>query len=301
MRMARLQYEQKQVAKVPSAIGKNVHMPLVRPLFVARAAAFACACALVIAIFLSLPQRQDGINTGAFIPSVDTPVTQELAAPSLQVVREQQWRCRRLGRNTLWVDIRPDRRNNRATLYRVVLSINQDALPEGEITARIGAEVYLLPPDKFSLKDIDISNLVWTGNILKDAPVVVPVIVDEFGSTSEPINLLVRWKFRQRMFAYVIFIPSPGVSHRNLDLSMQSTTLRISGHGLYPTLRNIAQDYGVPIVANAYLEKDSSITGMGERSLEAVLRDTLDPLGLDYLYTNGVVYIDWRYEIPLQF
>ncbi|MGB9586552.1 MAG: anti-sigma factor family protein [Armatimonadota bacterium] len=296
MRMARLQHERNQSAK--HFARRSGYTPLVRPLFVARAAALACAFALMAVVVINLPPTRDGVNTGSFAPSIETLTPGSSDTPSLQAVREQQWKSRRLGRNTLWVDIHPDRRKNRATLYRVTLSINNYAIPEEQITARIGAEVYLLPPDSFGPKDVDRGNLVWAGNIIKDSPVVVPVLVDESSNPGDSINLLVQWTFRQRKFAYVLFIPAQTASQRSLDFSISSTTMRIATYGLYATLRNIAQDYGVPLVANAYLEESSSITDLGQRSLDAVLRDTLDPLGLDYLYSHGVVYVDLKYEIP---
>lgn len=296
MRMARLQHERNQSAK--HLARRSGYGTLVRPLFVARAAAIACAFALIAVVFVNFPQKQDGVNTGSFAPGIETLTPRGSDTPSLQAVREQQWKSRRLGRNTLWVDIYPNSRKNRTTLYRVTLSINNYAIPEEQIIARIGAEVYLLPPDCFGSDDGDRGNLVWAGNIIKDSPVVVPVLVDESSSPRDSISLLVQWTFRQRKFAYVVFIPAQTASQRALDFSINSPTMRIATYGLYATLRNIAQDYGVPLVANAYLEEKSSITDLGQRSLEAVLRDTLDPLGLDYLYSNGVVYVDLKYEIP---
>jgi len=304
--MARLQHESRKGVR-SAFLGFNRDFLFGR-LIPVRTVAVATAAAALAIILLKVPQSTYEYFAGVFSPGVqivDSTETQKPAdaieASPLESGRKFLWQTRKLGRNTVWVTISADDDGQGTRLYRMMLSINYGALLPREVTARIGARVFLLPPNWFSPDDVESSRPVWEGNILKDSPVIVPVIVDQSQGGAGSVNLLVVWTFRQRNFAYLIFIPAQGRAHGPFDFPAGRVDLSRSDD-LYAALQMIAQDYGVPIIANAYLEEMPSMMNFGAGSLDQTLRDALESVGLDWLYADKAVYVDRKYEVrpPVQ-
>jgi len=302
VRTARVQHEHMKgvSAGLPEL---NGHF-LLRRLLPVRTIAIASAAAALAIILLKVPQSTYEYFAGMFNPSAQVVESTEAQRPAdaieaspLESARKLHWQTRKLRRNTVWMNVSPDESRDGTTLYRVTLSINYDALLPGETTTRIGAQVFLLPPNRFGPGDADSARLVWEGNILKNSPVLVPVIVDRSQGSLGSVNLLVAWTFRQRKFADLIIMPAQRrvPAHGAFSLSVSSEDLSRSDD-LYSTLQVIARDYGVPIVVNAYLEERLSVMNFGARSLDQILRDALEPVGLDWLYADKAVYVDRKYE-----
>ncbi|HUV05681.1 MAG TPA: anti-sigma factor [Armatimonadota bacterium] len=303
MSMARVQHEHRKGARL-GLLGSNSDFFLRRFLPV-RTITIATAAAALVIILLRVPQSTYEYFAGMFNPGVrivDSTGSERapdaIEASPLESGRKLYWQTRKVQRNTVWVTITPDEGAQGTRLYRIALSINERALLPGVITARIGARVFLLPPNRFSPEDVESARPVWEGNILKNSPVLVPVIVDQSQGGVGSVNLLVAWTFRQRNFAYLIFIParSRASAQSAFNLPMGGRNLRQSD-GLYSMLQAIAVDYGVPVIVNAYLEEKPSMMSFGTASLDQTLRDALEPAGLDWLYADKAVYVDRRYEV----
>lgn len=81
------------------------------------------------------------------------------------------------------------------------------------------------------------------------------------------------------------------------DLSVGGGEFASGGDDLYSTLQTIAKDYGVPVIANAYLDKKPSVVSFGKASLEEALIQTLKPVGLDWLVADRAVHVDRQYDV----
>ncbi|MCX6374893.1 MAG: anti-sigma factor [Armatimonadetes bacterium] len=270
----------------------------------ARAIAVACAMAALAVVLLRLPESAYVHFTSMFSPGVD--ITQSVDTRSkmtsslqMETPLKQEWVTRKLGRNTIWVSVSAHETGNGSTLYRVMLSINKDALLADETTQRIGAQVHLLPANHFGFSDVDSASAIWSGNILEDSPVVVPVIVDQSQGRSGTVNLLVAWTFRHRQFGSVVMIPTqrPGRSGGMYDFSASGGDFAQCESSLYSALQSISQDYSVPVIANAYLTEKPAVINLGRGDLNETLNEVLKPTSLDWLYANNAVYVDRGYDI----
>lgn len=270
----------------------------------ARAIAIACAGAALAVLLLRVPPTAYEQIAGMFNPAPEEISMPQVSANalassplSMEIERKQKWQSRKVGRNTVWVTVDRKDNGNGTTLCKVMLELNQDALLYDDNTHRIGAQVYLLPANKFSFEDLSTASPEWQGSILSDQPVVIPVIYDQ--SQGGSVNILVAWKIRHREFAHVIFIPSNRFSQSRdmFDLSKPSGGFARGGDNLYSALQMIAMEYGVPIVANAYLPNKVSAVSIGQQSLDQELFQTLKPAKLDWLSADGAIYVDKPYEI----
>ena len=308
MRAACTQHEELQSAR-RSVFAVNWDLLLTR-LVPARAVAIACAGAVLAVILLRVPPSAYEHFAGMFNPRVDIesvesnrPANAIEASPlSMESELKHEWQSRKLGRNTVWVTVSPKDNGNGATVYRVMLSINKAALLPDETTQRIGARVYLLPGNKFTVEDVKAAVPEWDGSILADSPVLVPVmpvIVAQSQGRVASVNLLVTWRFRHRDFAYIIFIPTQRMpSSRDVfDFSMGGAGFARGGSDLYSTLQTIAQDYGVPVIASAYLNRHLPVIRFGTEALDETLMQTLKPVGLDWLFADQAVYVDREYDV----
>ena len=308
MRVARMQHERER-GTAGRILGFSWESLLggLRP---ARAVAIACAFAAFAIVLLTVPDSAYDYFAGVFNPGVrivqsvepqqSANVVEASPLSKLESRRKHEWQARKLGRNTLWVALECEGNRDNTTLYRLMLSINPDALLPGDVTTRIGARIFLLPPNTFGDNVIESASAAWQGNILAESPVIVPVIVDQSSSRTGSVNLLVAWRFRGRDFAKIIFLPTQkqAFSARNtFGFSIGDSGFSQAGTGLYPTLETVAQDYGVAVVANAYLPGNPSVLGLGEGDLDQALRKVLKPIGLDWLYADGAVYVDREYKV----
>jgi len=308
MRVARAEHERTRRAK-HGAFGLGWDFLFGR-LVPAHAIAIACAGAALAVILLKCPESAYEHFAGMFNPGVqigESTATQrpanaiEASPLSMQSERKREWQLRKLGRNTVWVAIDPKDNGDGTTLYRLMLSINPDALLPDETTARIGARIFVLPPNQFdAAKTVESADPEWQGSILADSPVLVPVIVDQSQGRTGSVNLLIAWQFRHRDFAYTVFIPtqtSASSARDVFDFSVDRADFRPVGASLYSTLQSVARDYGVPIIANAYLTEKRPVVSFAEDSLDQALMQVLKPIGLDWLYADKAIYVDRKYDV----
>ena len=304
MRCARLQHEQSKSKQPRFLVNWDAFLGRLAP---ARAIAIACMGALLAVLLLWVPPSTFEHVASIFAPTatVVNPVEQPRAANaieasplSMEAERKQEWQSRKLGRNTVWISVSPKENGEGTTIYRVTLSVNESALLMGETTKRIGASVYVLPAKQFSLDEAKLSEPEWQGNILVDSPVRVPVmLVDQSQGGPGSVKLLVTWHFRQREFAYVIFIPSHKSSRSDMFDLPVAGEFGSGGDDLYSTLQTISEDYGVPVIANAILDQRPSVVSFGNASLEEALIQALKPVGIDWLVADRAVYIDRQYDV----
>lgn len=270
----------------------------------ARAVGVAFAAAALALVLLRLPETAYVHFTSMFAPRVSVTQSMETgskAASSLQMETpiKQEWVTRKLGRNTVWISVSPHEAGSGSTLYRVMLSINKDALLSGETTQRIGVQVHLLPANHFAFGDLDSASAIWSGNILDDSPVLVPVIVDQSQGRNGSVNLLVTWTFRHRQFGSVVMIPTRGTARSGgmYDFSASGGDFAQCQSSLYSALQSVSQDYSVPVIANAYLTERPAVMNLGRGGLNETLNQVLKPTGLDWLYANNAIYVDRGYDI----
>lgn len=299
MHMARLQHESRQNTFSPS-IGLNGFFQRLVPI---RGLAVAVAAAVLAVMLLSLTDvirnvtpdvEQAGTGSGI----IDR--QPEVFAQTPDSPRVNAWKARTLGRNTVWVDVAYNSSEDGGMLYRVILSINQDAMLRGEVANRIGAKLYLLPPGTYDPEVLRSSQPVWEGSILKDAPVVVPVVMNPYQSGSGSINLLVTWSRYGREFAHLVILPaSSGLSAGgNLDFPTGRASFAAEDNGIYSLLQKVAVEYWVPVVANAYLEVKPSPVHFRGGDMIQTLQKILEPVDLDWLYAQDMVYVDYQYNLP---
>lgn len=310
MRVARQQHEHAQNARLSvSSIGRFLNIGNLRPV---RALAVACAAVALVVVLLRIPESAYEHFSGMLSPSIgvidstksekSTDVIEASPLSQLESVHKREWQARKLRRNSVWVTIEPCENGNGTTLYKVMLSINSAALLVNETTARIGGKVFLLPADRIGYDAINSATQVWEGNILNDSPVLVPVIVDQSRNSAGSVNLLVTWKFRQRNFAQIIFIPMQDRatdSTNVFDFSAKSTSFTQTNGDIYSLLCSITKDYGVSIIANAYLTEKPWQTNLAGGSLDQALRSTLEPVGIDWLYADKAIYVDRKYDVKV--
>lgn len=310
MRAARMQHEHSREATGAFGLSWDYLFGRLVP---ARAVAIACAGAVLAALMLRVPQgmydyvvQQMGGRPGVVGMAEQQPAGADaIEASSLYSNVKPVWQSRILGRNTLWVSVAASEVGEGRSLHEVALSINQEALfyrgRVRDVSLRIGAEVYLLPPNQFSLDGEHRPSLLWEGNVLGDAPpVVLPMILD---SSQGPANLLVSYRFRDRDFAQIVLIPT-GNKHMSstntFDFSVRPG-FRPVGNNLYLTLQSLAQNYGVTIIANAKLDVKPSVVELGSDSMEDALRKALRPVGLTWGFIDKAIYVDLDFKRPEDF
>lgn len=302
MRVARIQHEQTKEAK-QGVFGLSWDYLFGR-LVPVRAIAVACAGAVLAALLLRVPQgvydyvaQQMGGDQAIVSLGEERTPADAIEASTLYSNVKRVWQSRPLGRNTLWVSVAANEVGAGRSLYEVTLSLNQKAVWH-EITRRIGARLYLLAPDQFSLDSEDEARLVWEGNVVADAPVVVPMILDRSRGGSGSANLLVRYRFRKRAFDQIVFIPTGNQRSLSVDTFGFSvgSGFRPAGNDLYSALQSLAQDYGVTIIANAQLDMKPSVVDLGSDSAEDALRKTLKPVGLTWAFIDEAVYVDREFK-----
>lgn len=309
MQLARTQHERERTRRERSL--SFLFGSLSRKLVPSRAAIAVWGAAALLFVISGIPEKalhyaNSGFKTTSSISeSFNSNATDDGAGNrtadtgmSTDNGAKQVWRSRAIGRNTLWVTVDPTQNRDGRMVYRVLLSINENALINGETCGRIGAEVYLLPHDQYGLVGKTDVNTVWQGSVLADSPVVVPVIIDRSQSEQGTVNLLVVWRFRGRTFSQIVYIPARyrgSLSKDMYDISLDSSDLIKNRNDLYSTLQGIAQDYGVIVIANSRITEKSAVSAPGQGKLDWVLRSTLKPAGIDWLMADHSIYVDRKY------
>lgn len=294
MRAVRLQQERAEVSK-RSTFSINWDR-ILSSLIPMRPVAVAVAAAALAFVVLRFPQQVYHEFTGMFSPraNITQPVKQPATVGS-PVTKDAQhaaeYASRKLGRNTVWINITPKQNGDGKDVYCVTLSINKAAFLPGEVSQRMPAQVYLLPAGQTDLSQLDTGSAVWTGSILENSPVVVPCLMDDSNSKAGTVSLLVVWEFMHRRFGSVVFVPThrPGETS---GFSAGGRDIARTEGSLYAALQGMAEDYGVPIVANAYLTERPGVINLGRQGLKDALTETLKTTGLDWVYTGGAVYVD---------
>ncbi len=313
MRIARAEHEKAMRAK-QGTFGLTWSYMLAR-LVPARAIAIACAGVALAFALLKVPSTIENMRVGGSSQQIvaeqstsGQTQTTSLAEASLLSAHEnamrEQWRNRKLHSNTLWITAPPIDISKDQILYQIMLSINTDALVR-EATARIAAEVYLIPDRSDRQVILDTENLqgaklVWKGDVVYGQDCVLPWPVYRSAQRKGADKLLVTWTFRKRHFAQIIFIPTKKPSENVqgiLDLSMDADFSR-TGSNLYLILDRISQDYGVMIIANAQLKQTPPALDSGTQTLEDALRKTLLPVGLTWRWFDNAIHIDKDLENP---
>ncbi|MHB1189831.1 MAG: hypothetical protein ACYC08_03230, partial [Armatimonadota bacterium] len=259
----------------------------------ARTIAVAAAVAALALMIVKFPESYEAIKS-KLVPGVGVVSPVEAPRPAVSpeelAAIKEQWMSRQLGRNTLWVNVKPKRVTGPRSVYRVLLNINDKALKTGESCARIGAQVYLLPPDEFGAGAMHTASLVWKGSILENG-IEVPVIIDHSQGRIGTVNLLVAWRFRGRDFSQIIYIPLNS-SRAPAGYSAEH------GANIYGGLQAISESYGRVLIVNADLSSGrSSQVVYGKTSLDTALRATLEPIGLAWLDADSSIHVDR--EFPL--
>jgi len=307
MRIARAEHEKAMRAK-QGTFGLTWSYMLAR-LVPARAIAIACAGVALAFLLLKVPSTIENIRAGGNSQEIiaeqytgtQTQPT-SLAEASLLSAHEnamrEQWKNRKLYSNTLWITAPPIDVSKEQILYQIMLSINTDALVR-EATARIAAEVYLIPDrsdrrDYIDVENLEDAKLIWKGDVVYGKDCVLPWPVYRSAQRTGADKLLVTWTFRKRHFAQIIFIPTkkpsksaPGVLGLSTDVDFDRT----SGN-LYSILDRISQDYGVMIIANAQLKQTPPALDSGTQTLEDALRKTLLPVGLTWRWFDNAIHVD---------
>ena len=293
MRAAREQHERARIAR-RKALSWEAFANRFAPM---RGLALAAAAAALAIILLRIPESTYVHFTGMFNPKVEIGKTVKMpsdagtSALRTDSPRKEEWLARKIGRNSVWITMTPRDNGNGSIVYRVMLTINKFAFLPGESSNRIGAQVHLLSANQFDFGTLNGATAVWTGSILDNSPVLVPVIVDQTQGRDGTVNLLVTWTFRDRSFGHVVMIPTRksgqmfGYPSNRSDLSPAETSV-------YSTLQSVAQTYGVPVVANAYMTEQPAVVSMGQGDLQTVLTQTLGPVGVDWMIADGVIYVD---------
>ncbi len=288
MRAVRLQQERAEVAKRNSfAIDWE---QILHKLVPARPFVMAAA-AIALAFVVLYPQTNDFHGfSGMFGPRVGTARTQ---VSQVSTERAMEWQSRKIMRNTVWAEVALTDQDG-VSAYSVTLSINKDAFLADQVSQSLPAKVYVLPADHFAIGDIDATPAIWSGNILENSPVVVPVLTDGASGRTSTVNLLVTWVYQSRTFGYVVIVPTgkPSRSEDGSAFSVNGRNFAQSEASLYSTLQAVAEDYGKPMVVNAYLTERPSIINLDRESLKSALVRTLQSTGLDWMYAHGSVYVD---------
>lgn len=306
MRAVRQQHERAQTTK-KNSYGIDWDQIISR-LIPARPIAIAFAAAALAFVLLKFPDTVYHEFTGMFNPragvsqqtgSTEQPASSQPTPMQMSAQRLQDWQMRKLARNTVWVSIAPKDDGDGSAQYSVTLSINEDAFFAGEDSKRLPAQVYLLPSSFYEAGSIDSSAPIWSGNILEDSPVVVPVLAEEFRGKATTVKLLITWDHRDRKFGYVVFIPTrrsttPGEA---MDFSAGGRDFAESQSSLYAALEGMSEDYGVPMIVNAYLNEKPSVINLGRESLRSALTQALKSTDMDWMYADGAVYVDHNYSI----
>lgn len=304
MRVARIQHERSIVAR-QEAWG-NVCQSFFQRFVPTRTIAIAGAVIALALVMMRVPESAYNYAKSALGPGIDIHQASESngdrsdiwTSPlcQLESERKQEWRSRVLGRNTLWVSIDPKNNGEGRKLYRVTLSINEDAFMANQTSSRVWSQVQLLPPNQFGQEAIQSAGSVWEGSILSNSPIMVPVIVDKSQSQAGSVNLLVSWKFRGRYFSQIVIIPSKGSSSKdNLDFGVGHKDDNSDGNSIFSALQAIAQEYGVPVVCDAQLNAKSSVMQFGDGTMEDALNAVLKPAGLDWLPVDNAIHVDKKY------
>jgi hypothetical protein len=260
----------------------------------------AVAAAALALILLRIPETAYVHFTSMFSPRVEIGQTVKMpsgagtSALRMDSSRKEEWLTRKVGRNTVWISVSPRDNGDGSMVYRVMLTINTHALLPEEAGRRIGARVHLLPANRFDCEEMNAATAVWSGTILETSPVLVPVIVDRAQGRDDTVNLLVTYVFRQREFGQIVMIPTqrPGRPGDVFDFSAKGSSFTKPETGLYPTLQGVAQEYGVPVVANAHLTEFPAAINVGRGDLNDALTQLLRGSGLDWIVADGVVYVD---------
>ena len=295
MRAAREQHERVRIARRNALSWESFTSRFVP----ARGLALAAAVALAI-IVLKIPESAFVHFSSMFNPRVEIGQTVKMpsgaatSALRMDSPRKEEWLGRKIGRNTVWVSVSPRDNGDGSTVYRVMLTINKYALLPSESSSRIAARVYLLPANRFDAAEMNAATSVWTGNILENSPVLVPVVVDQNQGREGTVNLLVTWSFRERSFGHIVMIPTrkPARSGEMLGYPSGSSDFTLPETNMYATLQIVAQTYGIPIVANAYLTETPAAISTVRGDLNSALTQTLSSVGVNWLVADGVVYVD---------
>ena len=303
MRMARVQHQQRQTVRpiIPTLDLDYI----VKRFFPPKAVALGLAAVLAL-VLLRVPETtyhfvSSKLNA-SIVPSIETPkpaTNMSVDSTPLEQSQKVLWQNRKLGRNSVWMKIDREERGDGMALYLITLSINRAALLSGDNAARIGARVYLLPPGQSNPNDLTTARLLWDVNILREPGVQLPFNVNTSQESGGVETLVIDWKFRGRNHAQVVYLPTQKQSSfgDTLDLKMTRNSSE-ADNTVYSTLKNMATEYGVPIVANAKLDEKPSVINLGQGSIDQALRNSLEPLKLDWLCSDKAVYVDRKYDVP---
>jgi len=297
MRAARLQHERTH----PKKENTWSLFSIFDQLKCSRTVSFAgAALVLVVMLLFGGEKMHNALNqnlaTGIQPPSVSSSDTQGIDVGDSS--QKEAWLNRKLGRNTMWVSVNPKLNSDGRMLYDITLMVNERAYLTGELYHRIASSVYLLPDGQYGL-DSDGPDLpvVWQGTITSQMPIQVPVIIDRSQSGERCVNLLVTWRYRDRTFSQIIFIPP---AYRGLlPKDMSDPTIDIRSHtqshsGLYSSLQSISESYGLVVIANAdTLGKKPAIVGeQGAQNWK--LKAALNDAGMEWITTDHAIYVDQK-------
>lgn len=305
MRMARMQHERRHgIRRSLPSLSWDL---MFRHIIPARAVAVALTAAALALVLLGVPETTYDYVASRLSPKAIAPSTDSgkasgsvgLEVSPFDENRRVEWQNRKLGRNTLWIKVDREENGSSMTLYRVSLSINHSALLDGDDTARIGAQVHLLPPGHFDPNGIYSAQAVWDGNILRGPGVQIPVLIDQSQERGGTVGLLITWRFRDRNHSQVVFIPAQRRSSPSpsLGFPMSEVSSGASHEDVYTALRKISRDFGVPIIVNSHLAEKPPVLNAGGSSLDQALRNSLESISLDWLYSDRAVYVDRKYDV----
>ncbi|WP_319586085.1 zf-HC2 domain-containing protein [uncultured Desulfobulbus sp.] len=266
-----------------------------------RKVAAVCAGVILTALLVSVPKDTYRYAAGIFrpdfapvtMPSRDTSVNDaaQTSVYDMSAIDKEKWMSRKLIRNAVWTSISGTQNGQNATLYKIELTKNNNALVNSSSIESIRVSVYIAPNNEYNIDTIKSDMPSWTGLITNDSSVTIPVIVDQ---SSDTVNLLITWTTNSNEYGQFVFLPSKNVTQSDL---LNQGQLIETDNNLYAELRSIAKDFGLPVVVNSNLHVDITPSAAGAGTLNKELRNLLSPVSLDWLSADNVVYVDKEYTV----
>ena len=283
---ARIKFQQENLLKPKSALLSVIDLIIPDK---QRWGMAAIAATIIFALFLKLPQTAIEHFAGGIKPAIQSservaPIDKNIASNTAKD-RKSAWLGRRLARNTLWVSV--DRRlgGNDKMLCSVTLTVNPEAFLPNVGTRRMGVKMHLLQNSGAKNRRLLTDDPIWQGAVAEGTPLMVPVILDRTGG---PIDLLVTWNYGSREYSQVVFIPSTEAAVPDSSANADMGDCR----NMYSFMEAVASQYGVPVVAGLPVCRRSLSAKPHGDNLKEILGSALNPAGLDWLLSDGVIYID---------
>jgi hypothetical protein len=302
MRAARQQHETRRKLFTFSFDPAPLLDSLTAKLIPARGLAVAGALVVLATLVFKVPQVAYQYLSGGMGPAVavkagvsDSAVGGDDSSPLTQYGSDlkHEWQARKLGRNILWIGVTSKDNGDGRMLYRVMLSLNKDALLRDTVTQRVGVKVALMKPGDSNVNGELATD--WQGSVLDNAPVLVPVIVDRSQASAGPIDLVVSWKYHKRAFSQVVIIPTMQRASSDKDVFGMPINEPVPVDGseyVLASLQSVAQQYGVPVIVPSTLCGKPIMAQLGKGNLNESLTTMLKPSNLDWLVADQAVYVD---------